>query len=101
MDEVAFFHRASRTALVCDLVQRFDPATLPRWRALLMRADGLVGPKGSTPREWRASWWRRSEARQALHTALDWDLAQLVIAHGELPRENGRSALQTGLRWLG
>jgi hypothetical protein len=101
MDEVVFFHRASRTALVCDLIQRFDGEKLTGWRALLMRADGLVGPGGSTPREWRASWWRRSDARRALHTALDWNPERLVIAHGELPEENGRIALQTGLRWLG
>jgi hypothetical protein len=37
MEEVVFFHRASRTALVGDLVQRFDPATLHGWRALVMR----------------------------------------------------------------
>jgi len=101
MDEVVFFHRASSTALVCDLVQRFDAATLSGWRGLAMRADGLVGPNGSTPREWRASWWKRSAGRQALRTALTWKPQRLVIAHGVLPEENGRDALQHGLRWLG
>lgn len=101
MDEVVFFHRASRTALVCDLVQRFDPATLSGWRGLAMRADGLVGPEGSTPREWRASWWRRSAGRRALRTALSWEPGRLVIAHGVLPTEDGCAALARGLRWLG
>jgi hypothetical protein len=101
MDEVVFFHRASRTALVGDLIQRFDPAGLHGWRAALMRLDGLVGPDGSTPREWRASWWRRAPARAALRTALAWRPARLVIAHGELPDEPGAEALARGLRWLG
>jgi hypothetical protein len=100
MDEVVFFHHASRTALVCDLVQRFDPDSLRGLRGLLMRLDGLVGPDGSTPREWRASWWNRRAGREALRTALAWSPARLVIAHGMLPEGDGREALSRGLRWL-
>jgi hypothetical protein len=100
MDEVVFFHRASRTALVCDLVQRFDPRTLSGWKGLAMRLDGLVGPDGSTPREWRASWWNRRAGRRALRVALDWNPARLVIAHGMLPEGDGSGALARGLRWL-
>ena len=100
MEEVAFFHRASATALVADLIQRFDPASLSGWRGVLMRLDGLVGPDGSTPRELRASFWKRRAARAALRSALDWDPQRLVIAHGVLPQENGRDALARGLRWL-
>ena len=101
LEEVVFFHRASATALVCDLIQRFDPATLSGWRGALMRLDGLVGPDGSTPRELRASFWKRGAGRAALRTALDWNSQRLVIAHGVLPQENGRQALARGLRWLG
>jgi hypothetical protein len=98
--ELFFFHRASRTLLVCDLVQRFDPATLSGWRGWLMRIDGLVGPDGGAPRELRASFWRRRAARAALGRALAWDPQQLVIAHGVLPQENGRDALSHAFRWL-
>ena len=62
MEEVVFFHRASRSAILADLVQKFDPATQRGWRGWLMRMDGLVGPDGSTPREWRASFWKRRAA---------------------------------------
>jgi hypothetical protein len=101
LEEAVFFHRASASALVCDLIQRFDPATLSGWRGALMRVDGLVGPDGSTPRELRASFWKRGAARAALRTALAWNPKRLVIAHGVLPQENGREALAHGLRWLG
>jgi len=100
MDEVLFFHRASRTALVCDLVQRFPEDRVRGWRGWLMRLDGLVGPDGSTPREWRASFWRRDAARAALERALAWDPERLVIAHGTLPAGHGRDELARGLRWL-
>ncbi len=101
LEEVVFFHRASGTALVCDLVQRFDPATLTGWLGLLMKLWGLTGPDGSTPREWRASWLDRKAGRAALTTALAWSPERLVIAHGVLPQENGGAALARGLRWLG
>jgi hypothetical protein len=100
LQEVVFFHRASRTALVTDLVQRLDPASLPWWSRWAMRLDGLVGEGGSTPRDWRATWWNRRLARSALGRALAWDPKRLVIAHGEWVRDGGRQALAHGLRWL-
>jgi hypothetical protein len=100
MDEVLFFHRRSSTCLVCDLIQRHDPATATGWKGWLMRLDGLVGPAGSTPREWRASFLRRSRARAAARRAVAWQPERLVIAHGEWVPSGGTEALRRGLRWL-
>jgi Domain of unknown function (DUF4336) len=100
MEEVVFFHRASRSLIVTDLVQRFDPATLHGWRGMLMRLDGLVGPDGSTPREWRLSFWNRRAARAALRKALAWKARRMIIAHGDWVRENGSAALGHSMSWL-
>jgi hypothetical protein len=100
MEEVVFFHRSSRSLIVTDLVQRFDPATLHGWRGLLMRLDGLAGRDGSTPREWRLSFWNRRAARAALGKALAWNAQRMIIAHGDWVRENGSAALAHSLRWL-
>jgi hypothetical protein len=37
-------------------------------------------------------------ARRALRTTLQWNPERLLITHGELPQENGRTALERGLR---
>ncbi len=100
LEEVVFFHRASRTALVCDLIQKNDPAGYRGWRRFLMRLDGLLGPEGSTPREWRASFWDRPAARAALRKALAWDTERLVIAHGSCALTGGGEALRSSLAWL-
>ena len=100
MDEVVFFHRASSTCLVCDLVQRHDPAHQTGWKGWLMRLDGLVGADGSTPREWRASFIPRTRARRALKTALAWNPDKLVIAHGEWAPSNSADVLRRALSWL-
>ena len=101
MDEVVFFHRASRTAIVADLVQRFDRATLRGWRRVIMTLDGLVGVNGSTPREWRLAFWNRAVARKAKQKILDWNPERVVVAHGEWVRENGREVLERALAWMG
>jgi hypothetical protein len=72
MEEVVFFHHESQTAIVCDLIQRHDEAVMTGWKGMLMRVDGLVGKNGSTPREWRASFLRRGEARAARERVLSW-----------------------------
>jgi hypothetical protein len=100
MEEVLFFHRPSRTCLVGDLVQKHDTAGLSFWQAALMRLDGLVGERGSTPREWRATFLRRSTARAAIRRALDWSPLHLIIAHGTLPRDDGAKVLRESLAWL-
>lgn len=100
MQEVAFFHRPTRTALVCDLVQRHDPAEMRGWKGMLMRLDGLVGEGGSTPREWRASFLRRGPARAARTRLLAREPERLVIAHGACARENATEILAGALAWI-
>ncbi|MBI4518895.1 MAG: DUF4336 domain-containing protein [Deltaproteobacteria bacterium] len=101
MDEVVFFHRASQTAIITDLVQRFDPTTLRGWRRVVMTLDGMVGPNGSTPREWRLSFWNRAAARRAKRKVLDWNPRRVIIAHGEWIHEDGRAVLERALAWIG
>jgi hypothetical protein len=100
MEEVVFFHRPSRTALVCDLVQRHDPAGLKGLKSWVMRLDALVGEHGSTPREWRASFLRRGRARAARARLLGWEPERLVIAHGTCAGESATAILERALAWL-
>jgi hypothetical protein len=100
LEEVAFFHRPSRTAIFCDLVQRLDPAQLKGWKGMLMRLNGLVGENGSTPREWRASFLRRRAARAARAQVLAWEPERLVVAHGACAQENATQILSRALAWV-
>ena len=100
MEEVVFFQRASRTLFVTDLIQKFEPQSFPAYQRWILRANSLVGPNGSTPREWRLSFLNRGRARAALRRALDWDPERIVIAHGTWVRGDGRAALARSLAWL-
>lgn len=100
MEEVAFFHRQSRTAIICDLIQRFPEATAKGWKGLLMRLDSLVGENGSTPREWRATFVRRSKARAAREKVLTWDPQRLLIAHGNCAQTGASPIIENALSWI-
>lgn len=100
MEEVVFFHRESRTAIVCDLIQRHPEATMTGWKGMLMRVDGLVGKHGSTPREWRASFLRRGRARAARETVLSWKPERLLIAHGECAQTGATDIIGKALSWI-
>ncbi len=99
-EEVVFYHRASSTAIICDLIQRFPPEYLRGLKGLLMRLDGLAGERGRTPREWRASFLRRGPARIARQKLLDWKPTQLLIAHGKCERSDAAKTISHALSWL-
>ena len=100
MDEVVFFHRASRTAIVGDLVQRHERRNMKGLKGAMMRIDGLVGPAGSTPREWRMSFLRRAPARAARAKVLGWEPERLLIAHGECAQEGATEILRRAFAWI-
>jgi hypothetical protein len=101
MTEVLFFHRSSSTCLVGDLIQRHDddPSLTPveRW---MMKAGGVLGPDGGTPRDARLTFLNRARARAAVRRALSWAPRRLVIAHGACAMEDGADVLRRSFRWL-
>lgn len=101
LEEVWFFHKKSKTLMVCDMIQRFDPKKAKGIKGWVMRLDGLVGDKGSTPREWRLSFIDRKKAREAVRTALSWAPRQLIIAHGACVFDGATTVVRDALRWLG
>jgi hypothetical protein len=100
MEEVVFFHRESRTAIICDLIQRHPETAIAGWKGMLMKLDSLVGEHGSTPREWRASFLRRSKARAAREKVLSWNPERLLIAHGECAQTNASKIIEDALSWI-
>jgi hypothetical protein len=100
MDEVAFFHRASRTAIIGDLIQRFTDEHLAGWKGMVMKLCGLAGENGSTPPDWRASFLRHGHARAALHKVMEWNPERLLIAHGSCAQTGAAKIIAAALRWI-
>src|SRR3546814_13055705 len=78
--EAVFFHRASRTVILADLIENFEPARvrsrLFRW---LVRLAGVAHPAGGTPADMRLTFWpRRRAVRAAMTEILAWDCERVV-----------------------
>jgi len=100
MAEVAFFHRASHTAIIGDLIQRFPEESLSGWKKALMRLSGLVGERGGTPIDWRSSFLRHGPTRAALRKVLAWKPERLLIAHGSCAQTGATEIIARALRWI-
>ena len=70
------------------------------WRGRLMKMDGLVGERGSTPREWRASFLQRKPTRAARDKLLSWNPERLIIAHGECTHSGAADIISDSLSWI-
>jgi hypothetical protein len=97
-NEVVFFHRASRTLIMCDLAFNFGPRAAAPTRLLmwLLRSYGRFGPSKLDPLLIRD----RRAARQSLERILAWDFDRVVVAHGDVLESGGREALRQGYAWL-
>ena len=105
LDEVVFFHRPSRAALVADLIQAFDEQFLRAnwswWKRPLAKLGGIAAANPGAPSDLRRSFTKRALARAARDKALSWSCERVIIAHGEWRRSDGQAFLKRALAWLG
>jgi uncharacterized protein DUF4336 len=97
-NEVVFFHRASRTLVLCDLAFNFGPGAAPQTRLLmkLLRSYGRLGPSTLDPLLIRD----RAAARASLERILAWDFDRIIVAHGDVLESGGHATLRRGYAWL-
>ena len=97
-NEVVFFHRPSRTLILCDLAFNLGPgtATVTRLLMKLVRSYGVFGPSKLDPLLIRD----RAAARASLERILAWDFDRVIVAHGDVLEHGGREALRAGYAWL-
>lgn len=97
-NEVAFFHRKSRTLVLCDLAFNFGPRDALPTRVLmkLLRSYGKLGPSKLDPLLIRD----RRLARASLERILSWDFDRVIVAHGDVQESGGYALLRDGYSWL-
>src|SRR5690606_37425282 len=80
MEEVVFFHRASRSLVVADLCEHFGPHSPPLTR-LVARASRMYG-RPRMPPDWQWSFRDRAATRASFERLLAWDFDRVLLAHG-------------------
>jgi hypothetical protein len=102
LTEVVFFHRASRTLVLTDLIENFEPERIRHWFLRhISRLGGVTDPDGRAPIDMRLSFWRhRALVRRAVETMLAWNPERIVLAHGRWYERNGAAELRRAFRWV-
>jgi hypothetical protein len=99
--EVDFFHKASRTLVLTDLVVNLEPDKLPLVMRTFARLTGVTAPDGKAPLYLRWIIRRRPEAaRKAAARLLAWAPERVIFAHGRWFDRDGAAALRRSLSWL-
>lgn len=104
LDELIFYHRASRTAIIADLSQPFSKAFLARhwpwWLRTIAGTAKMVEGWGYPPPEYRLSFRHRAAARPRIRALLDAHPERVIVAHGEIVRTGGEDYLRRAFSWL-
>lgn len=99
-DEHVFFHRASGTAILTDLIVNIRLDGQSPIGRLIARIEGVGYPNGRTPLLYRLSMRSRTEGAQAVRGILAWRPRQAVISHGEWFRNGATEQLRKRFSWL-
>lgn len=100
VSEVVFYHAASRTLLVEDLIQVHERRPGHPLRNALITVGGVAAPRGGVARDIRLTFRDRAAARESLRRILAWDFDQLVVAHGPVITHAGRRTVEEAFSWL-
>ena len=101
MTECDFFHRASGTVILTDLIENFEAARIksPLLRALMWLAH-VMDPHGSAPYDMRLNFWRQRKAMRAgVARLLAWPARRVILAHGRWYPEQGGRELARAFAW--
>jgi hypothetical protein len=102
LSEAVFFHRASRTLILTDLMQNYERSKIasPLFR-FMTRLSGAADPDGKMPFDLRLTFigYRRQLA-EAVRTMIGWAPERIIIAHGRWYAADGVVELKRAFRWV-
>nr|WP_275116096.1 DUF4336 domain-containing protein [Aliiroseovarius subalbicans] len=99
--EAVFFHRASRTLILTDLIENFEPAHLPWWMRIATRLGGIQAPHGGMPRDMRMTFrQKRAVLREDVRRMIDWGPERVILSHGAWFESDGAARLARAFSWL-
>ena len=102
MTEVDFFHRESRTLVLTDLIENFEPEKVGSWpMRFLYRLGGVLHPHGSMPRDMRRTYrGEQATLKAAVERMIALDPERVILAHGRWYERDGAAELRRAFSWL-
>lgn len=101
VSEAVFHHRRSKTVVLVDLIENFEPARMNSWFwRVAGRFAGVVDPDGRAPADYRATFRKnRDEVAARLEQVIAWQPERAVMAHGRPYAGNAVAELRRSFRW--
>ena len=96
--EAVFFHRASDTLILTDLIEAFESAKLPVWMRPLVWIAGIDDSDGKMPPDMRWSFRDKTALAEDVEQMIAWKPRRIIIAHGRCYERNGVDELERAFR---
>ena len=98
--EVVFFHKASKTLILTDLIENFEAKHIPGWFRPLAWMTGILDPDGRAPVDMRIGFlFGKKKVRAAAQTMLAWQPEKVIVSHGRWYDKDGVTELKRAFRW--
>lgn len=98
LNEVVFFHAASRSLLIADLAFNLGPDG-PWLLGLIMRTNGIWGRFG--PSRFCKSMMRdKAAVRASLDRILEWDFDRVIVGHGRNLETKGKEIFREAFQFV-
>lgn len=99
--EAVFCHVASKTLILTDLIENFEPKKLTWWMRPIVRLAGIADPDGQMPRDMRATFRNhRDQLREAIEQMIRWAPERIILAHGRWYETGGVDELRRAFRFV-
>lgn len=101
VSEVVFHHRRSKTVVLVDLIENFEPARMNSWFwRIAGRFAGVIDPDGRAPADYRATFRKNmNEVSARLAQVIAWEPERAVMAHGRPYDADAAAELRRSFRW--
>lgn len=99
-NEVAFFHKPSRTTILTDLIEAFETEKLPAHCRPFVWLNGIDDSDGKTPPLIRWSFRDKQAFADDIEAIVGWGAWRVIIAHGRWYPRSGTAELERAFRKL-
>lgn len=101
IEEFVFFHRASATLILADLIENFERDKLSRGMRWLAWLGGVLDPDGKAPLDMRMTFMgRKPLAREGFDRIVAWHPQRVILAHGRCYERHAEAELRRAFRWV-
>jgi hypothetical protein len=100
LDEVVFLHKASRTLIITDWIQKHDRAMQNWFWYMVKGMAGILDKDGGVPLDIQWTIDNFAAAQRSIDVIIHWNFDKLIISHGLCVYENAKAEVRRAFSFL-